>query len=39
MRLVIDDAKKALKVTRQVPLNEVADLTILREAQKELALK
>lgn len=39
MRLVIDDAKKALKVTRQVPLSEVADLTILRDAQKELALK
>lgn len=39
MRLVIDDAKKALKITRQVSLSEVADLTILREAQKELALK
>jgi NitT/TauT family transport system substrate-binding protein len=39
MRLVIDDAKKALKVTRQVPLSEVADLTILREAQKELGLR
>jgi ABC-type nitrate/sulfonate/bicarbonate transport system substrate-binding protein len=39
MRLVIDDAKKALKVTRQVPLSEVADLAILRDAQKELGLR
>jgi ABC-type nitrate/sulfonate/bicarbonate transport system substrate-binding protein len=39
MRLVIDDAKKALKVTRQVPLSEVAELAILRDAQKELGLR
>ena len=39
MRLVIEDAKKALKVTRPVQLSEVADATPLREAQKELGLK
>ena len=39
MRLVIEDAKKALKVTRAVQLSEVADATPLREAQKELGLK
>jgi ABC-type nitrate/sulfonate/bicarbonate transport system substrate-binding protein len=39
MRLVIEDAKKALKVTRAVQLSEVADSTPLREAQKELGLK
>jgi NitT/TauT family transport system substrate-binding protein len=39
MRLVIEDARKALKVTRAVQLSEVADATPLREAQKELGLK
>jgi ABC-type nitrate/sulfonate/bicarbonate transport system substrate-binding protein len=39
MRLVIEDAKKALKVTRAVQLSEVADATPLREVQKELGLK
>jgi NitT/TauT family transport system substrate-binding protein len=39
MRLVIEDAKKALKVTRPVQLSEVADATPLREALKELGLK
>ena len=39
MRLVIEDARKALKVTRPVQLSEVADATALREAQKELGLK
>jgi NitT/TauT family transport system substrate-binding protein len=39
MRLVIEDARKALKVTRPVQLSEVADATPLREAQKELGLK
>ena len=39
MRLVIEDARKALKVTRPVQLSEVADSTALREAQKELGLK
>ena len=39
IRLVIEDGRKALKVTRAVQLNEVADGTALREAQKELGLK
>jgi NitT/TauT family transport system substrate-binding protein len=39
MRLVIDDAKKALKITRTVSFSEVADANPLREAQKELGLK
>ncbi|MBI4528119.1 MAG: ABC transporter substrate-binding protein [Deltaproteobacteria bacterium] len=39
MRLVIDDAKKALKVTRPVALTEVSDTGALREAQRELGLK
>ena len=39
MRLVIEDAKKALKVTRPVQLSEVADAAPLREALKEMGLK
>jgi ABC-type nitrate/sulfonate/bicarbonate transport system substrate-binding protein len=39
LRLVIDAAKKEAKVNREVAINEVADLTILREAQKELGIK
>jgi len=39
MRLVIDDARKALKIERAVPLAEVADMSALREAQRELGIK
>ncbi len=39
MRLVIEDAKKALKVTRPVAITEVSDTGALREAQRELGLK
>ena len=38
-RLLIEDVKNAAKVEREVALSEVADLTILREAQKELGIK
>jgi ABC-type nitrate/sulfonate/bicarbonate transport system substrate-binding protein len=36
---VIDQATKESKVNRQVHMSEVADTTLLREAQKELAIK
>jgi len=36
LRLLIDEAKRVAKVNREVSLNEVADLSILRGAQKEL---
>src|SRR5438128_1253392 len=39
LRLVIDQAKAELKLTRDVPLNEIIDVTPLREAQKELGLR
>jgi ABC-type nitrate/sulfonate/bicarbonate transport system substrate-binding protein len=39
LRLIIDEARKAAKVEREVPLSEVADLSILRDAQRELASK
>jgi NitT/TauT family transport system substrate-binding protein len=38
LRLLIDDAKRVSKVSRDVSLGEVADLTILREAQRELGI-
>jgi NitT/TauT family transport system substrate-binding protein len=39
LRLLIDEAKRAAKVSRDVSIAEVADLAILSEAQKELGLK
>lgn len=39
LRLVIDDAKSALKVDRDVPSAEVADFALVKEAQRELRLK
>jgi ABC-type nitrate/sulfonate/bicarbonate transport system substrate-binding protein len=38
LRLVVEEAKKAAKVNRNVSLNEVADLSILRAAQRELGI-
>ena len=39
MRLVIDDVQKALKLNRVFPINEVADVGPLREAQRSLGIK
>ena len=39
LRLLIEESKKAAKVSREIALSEVADLSILREAQKELGIK
>ena len=39
LRLLIDQAKRDLKVTRDVPLSEITDFSILREVQKELGLR
>ncbi len=39
LRLIIDEAKKTAKIERDIPLSEVADLSILKEAQKELGIK
>ena len=38
-RLIIDQAKKDAKITRDISLSEVSDFTILREAQRELGIK
>jgi hypothetical protein len=37
-RLLIEDAKATAKVTRDVSVNEVADFSILRDAQRELGI-
>ena len=39
LRLLIEEAKKAAKISREIPLSDVADLSILREAQKELGIQ
>lgn len=36
---VIDQASKESKLTRHVSMSEVADTSLLREAQKELGIK
>jgi ABC-type nitrate/sulfonate/bicarbonate transport system substrate-binding protein len=38
-RLLIEDIKESVKMSREVSFNEVSDLSILREAQKELGIK
>jgi ABC-type nitrate/sulfonate/bicarbonate transport system substrate-binding protein len=39
LRLIVDEAKKTAKVEREIPLSEIADFSILREAQKELGIR
>src|ERR1700751_4747437 len=39
LRLIIDQAQKSLKIPKPISVDEVADFTVLREAQKELGLR
>jgi NitT/TauT family transport system substrate-binding protein len=39
MRLVIEEIKKAAKVSRKVSMKDVADLSILKEAQREMGIE
>ena len=39
LKLLIDQAKRDVKITRDVPLSDIADFSILREVQKELGLR
>jgi len=39
LRLAIDEAKKAANISRDVAFSEVADFTVLREAQREMSIK
>jgi hypothetical protein len=36
---LIDQAKRDVKVSRDVPQGEITDFTLLREVQKELGLR
>jgi len=38
LRLLIEEAKRATKVEREISLGEVADLSILKEAQRDLGI-
>jgi len=39
LRLVVEEAKRVGKVEREISLSEIADLSILKEAQRELGIK
>jgi NitT/TauT family transport system substrate-binding protein len=39
LRLIVDEAKKTAKIDRDIPLASIADLSMLREAQKELGIR
>jgi len=39
LKLIVDEAKKSAKIEREIPLSDVADLSILRDAQRELGIK
>jgi NitT/TauT family transport system substrate-binding protein len=39
VRRLIEDTKSVTKVDREITINEVADLSILREAQRDLGIK
>ena len=39
LRVMIEERKATMKINREVPLSEVADLSLIREAQKELGIK
>ena len=39
LRLVIEETKKTVKVSREIHFNEIADLSIARVAQRELGIK
>ena len=39
LRLLIEEARQATKVDRQISVSDVADLSMLREAQRELGIK
>jgi len=39
LRLVVEEARRVGKVEREISLSEIADLSILREAQKEMGIK
>jgi NitT/TauT family transport system substrate-binding protein len=39
LRLVVDETKKSMKISREVPLTDVADLSYIRDVQREMGIK
>jgi ABC-type nitrate/sulfonate/bicarbonate transport system substrate-binding protein len=39
LRLVIEETKKTVKSSREISFNDIADLSILRETQREMGSK
>src|SRR5690348_13687907 len=39
LRVVIEEAKKNAKISREIPINQVADLSMLKQAQTEIGFK
>ena len=39
LRTVIENFRKSMNIARSVPLTEVSDSTLLREAQRELGIR
>jgi len=39
LRLLIDEAKKNAKLNRDISIDQVADLSILKEAQREMGIR
>jgi hypothetical protein len=39
LRIAIDEARKATNITREVAFSELADFSVLREAQREMGTK
>ena len=39
LRLLIDEAKKNAKLNREISIDQVADLSILKEAQREMGIR
>jgi ABC-type nitrate/sulfonate/bicarbonate transport system substrate-binding protein len=39
LRLALDEAKKAANISREIAFSEIADFTVLRQAQKEMGVK
>ena len=39
LRLLIDEAKRAAKLDRDVPLDQLVDFSLLKEAQRELGIR
>ena len=39
LRIIVENFRKSMNISRQIPLSEVSDSTILVEAQRELGIR